>query len=58
MKKTKELSGAELEVMQILWKNDGPMTVQDVCDQLKSSKWKYRTAAHEGKGRRRLRQGT
>ena len=31
MKKTKELSGAELEVMQILWKNDGPMTVQDVC---------------------------
>ena len=26
------LSGAELEVMQILWKNDGPMTVQDVCD--------------------------
>ena len=47
MKKTKELSGAELEVMQILWKNDGPMTVQDVCDQLKSSKWKwkYRTVA-------------
>ncbi len=45
MKKTKELSGAELEVMQVLWKNGGPMTVQDVCDQLKSSKWKYRTVA-------------
>ena len=45
MKKTKELRDAELEVMQILWKNDRPMTVQDVCDQLESGKWKYRTVA-------------
>ena len=45
MKKTNEISGAELEVMQILWKADRPMRVQDVCDELKSGKWEYRTVA-------------
>ncbi|MCI8284443.1 MAG: BlaI/MecI/CopY family transcriptional regulator [Firmicutes bacterium] len=45
MKKTKEISGAELEVMQILWKNNRPMKVQDVCDELENNKWEYRTVA-------------
>lgn len=45
MKKTNELSGAELEVMQILWKNNRPMKVQEVCDELKNHKWEYRTVA-------------
>lgn len=45
MKKTNEISGAELEVMQILWKSDRPMRVQDVCDELETGKWEYRTVA-------------
>ncbi len=45
MKKTNELSNAELEVMQILWKNNCPMKVQDVCDELEEGKWEYRTVA-------------
>ncbi len=45
MKKTKELSSAELEVMQILWKYNRPMKVQEVCDVLKPRKWEYRTVA-------------
>ncbi len=45
MKKTNELSGAELEVMQILWEHGRPMKVQEVCDELKNKKWEYRTVA-------------
>lgn len=45
MKKTNDLSGAELEVMQILWKNHRPMRVQEVCDELEKGKWEYRTVA-------------
>lgn len=45
MKKTKEISDAELEVMQILWRNNRPMRVQDVCDELEDGKWEYRTVA-------------
>lgn len=45
MKKTNEISSAELEVMQILWKNNRPMRVQDVCDELEEGKWEYRTVA-------------
>lgn len=45
MKKTNEISGAELEVMQILWKSGRPMRVQDVCDELENNKWEYRTVA-------------
>lgn len=44
MKKTNEISNAELEVMQILWKNNRPMKVQEVCDELED-KWEYRTVA-------------
>ncbi len=45
MKKANEISGAELEVMQILWKSNKPMCVQDVCDALENKKWEYRTVA-------------
>lgn len=45
MKKVQELSGAELEVMQILWKNKSAMKVQDVCDALENDKWAYKTVA-------------
>lgn len=45
MKKTNEISNAELEVMQILWKNNRPMRVQDVCNELEQGKWEYRTVA-------------
>lgn len=45
MKKPNEISGAELEVMQILWKNNRPMRVQEVCDELTEGKWEYRTVA-------------
>lgn len=45
MKKFVEISGAELEVMQILWKNNRAMRVQEVCDELPKGKWEYRTVA-------------
>lgn len=45
MKKVHEISGAELEVMQILWKHNKPMKVQEVCDELPEGKWEYRTVA-------------
>lgn len=45
MKKTNEISGAELEVMQILWKSNKPMRVQEVCDELEEGRWEYRTVA-------------
>lgn len=44
MKKTKEISGAEFEVIEILWKYNRPMKVQEVCDEL-NDKWEYRTVA-------------
>lgn len=45
MKRTNEISGAELEIMQILWRNNRPARVQDVCDELEPGKWEYRTVA-------------
>ena len=27
-----EISGAELEIMQILWDGDKPMKIQEICD--------------------------
>lgn len=45
MKKIHEISGAELTVMQILWKNNRAMRVQEVCDNLQSQHWEYRTVA-------------
>lgn len=38
-----ELSRAELEVMQVLWRADKPLKIQEVMDGLKVGKWKYNT---------------
>ena len=43
MKNYNQISEAELEVMQILWEADEPLTVQLVCDRLPSGKWAYKT---------------
>jgi predicted transcriptional regulator len=43
MKDIPSISSAELEVMQVLWKNGRPMKIQEVCDELKNNKWKYNT---------------
>ena len=45
MKKGNEISGAELKVMQVLWENDKPMKVQEICDILANTGWKYKTVA-------------
>lgn len=37
------ISGAEHEVMQILWEADEPLTVQNICDRLQGKKWVYKT---------------
>ena len=43
MKKHSQISGAEFEVMQILWEADEPFNVQAVCDRLPEGKWAYKT---------------
>lgn len=43
MKELPNISGAELEVMQVLWKEKKPLKIQEVCDGLKNSEWKYNT---------------
>lgn len=43
MRKNREISNSELEVMQILWEADEPLTVQNVCDRLPDNKWVYKT---------------
>lgn len=43
MKKVNAISEAELEVMQVLWAADEPLSVQNVCDRLPDNKWAYRT---------------
>lgn len=45
MNKKQEISGAEFEVMQVLWDGERPMKVQDVCDCFQNDKWKYKTVA-------------
>ncbi len=45
MDKKTEISSAELEVMQVLWEADAPLKVQEVCDRLPESRWKYKTVA-------------
>ena len=41
--KINEISGAELEIMKILWANGKPMNAQQVCDGLVSREWTYST---------------
>lgn len=55
MKNHSSISGAELEVMQILWEADEPLSVQTVCGRLPGNKWAYKTVGTllirmEGKG--------
>lgn len=38
-----QISGAELEVMQVLWRKKKPMKIQEVLDSLEDSLWKYNT---------------
>ena len=39
------ISEAELEIMQVLWREKEPLSAQDVLKQLKNKKWKYSTIA-------------
>ena len=32
MKDTKDISAAELEIMEVLWRSDKPLSIQAVCD--------------------------
>ena len=43
LNKTVEISGAELELMKILWANGEPMNAQEVCGALVSKDWTYST---------------
>lgn len=43
MKESFSISGAELEVMEVLWKADKPLSIQSVLDGIKDEKWKYNT---------------
>ena len=45
MKKETEISAAELEVMRVLWESDDAMKVQEICDSLTETEWKYKTVA-------------
>lgn len=45
MKENNQISGSELEVMQILWNAHEPLNIQAVCDRLPSNKWAYKTVA-------------
>ena len=45
MKKAYEISDAEFTVMQVLWKNNKAMKVQEVCNELKGVNWEYSTVA-------------
>lgn len=41
MKNIPSIGNAELEVMNVLWEENRPMKIQEVCDRLE--KWKYNT---------------
>lgn len=43
MKNVKKISSAELEIMEVLWKTDNPICIQEVLDSIKEDKWKYNT---------------
>lgn len=44
-KEIPSISGAELEIMKVLWKAERALKIQEVCDLLANSKWKYNTVA-------------
>ena len=39
------ISEAEQEIMQVLWRAKEPLSAHDVLKQLKNKKWKYSTIA-------------
>ena len=43
VKGVKDISGAELEIMEVLWKSDKPLSIQAVCDGIGDDRWKYNT---------------
>ena len=43
MKRNRSISEAELEIMEVLWKAEGPLTIQAICDSIDGEKWKYNT---------------
>lgn len=43
MKNIPDISSAEFEVLQVLWKNNKPMKIQEICDSLQNNNWKYNT---------------
>lgn len=43
MKENRGISSAELEIMEVLWQADAPLSIQEVCDGIGSEKWKYNT---------------
>ena len=43
MSKIPAISEAELEVMQVLWREKKPMKIQEVLEKLPASDWKYNT---------------
>ena len=45
LKKTSEITEAELEVMKILWLSGEPTSTQLVCDKLTDKEWKYNTVS-------------
>ncbi len=40
---TRDISTAELEIMEVLWRSDKPLNIQAVCDGIADGKWKYNT---------------
>lgn len=43
MKRNRSISEAELEIMEVLWKESKPLTIQAICDSIDGEKWKYNT---------------
>jgi len=43
LKDNKEISTAELEIMDVLWRAERSMSIQEVCDCIEGAKWKYNT---------------
>lgn len=43
MRESKEISAAELEIMEVLWRAEKPLNIQSVCEGIENGKWKYNT---------------
>lgn len=43
MKNTRNISEAELKIMEVLWAADEPLSIQSVCDGIVGERWKYNT---------------